>query len=110
MARVSSLIASGSLVFVGLSIVGAAPLPVSLVRPVVITKQLQNQEQVRAFAGTIISQNSGIFVLQNDANKMLYGLDNQALASKFLGKKVSVTGTLDKTGTIHVVGIEVQKA
>jgi hypothetical protein len=108
--RVSSLIVSGSLLFVGLGIVSAAPLPGSLVRPVVITEQIPNQEEVRGFAGTIISQNGGMFVLQDDANKTLYGLDNQALASKFLGKKVSVTGTLDKTGTIHVKSIEEQKA
>ena len=110
MARVSSLIVSGSLLFVGLVTVRAAPLLVPLVRPVVITKQLPNQEQVRAFAGTIISQNGGVFFLQDDANKTLYGLDNQALASKFLDKKVSVIGTLDKTGTIHVKSIEEQKA
>ena len=61
MYRVSSLIVSGSLVFVGLVTVRAAPALVPFVRPVVITEQLPNQEQVRAFAGTIISQNDGMF-------------------------------------------------
>ncbi len=110
MARVSSLIVFGSLVFVGLAIVRAAPLAVPVVRPVAIANQLPNQEQVRAFAGTIVSQNGGMFVLQDDVKKTLYGLDNQVLASKFVGKKVSVTGTLDKTATIHVKSIEEQKA
>jgi hypothetical protein len=105
MARISSLVVSGSLIFVALTIARAAP-SLSLARPVVITEQLPNQEEVRAFAGTVISENDGMFVLQDDANKTLYRLDNQALASKFLGKKVSVTGTLDKTGTIQVKSIE----
>jgi uncharacterized protein YdeI (BOF family) len=111
MARVSSLIVSGILVFVGLSTVKAAPVLVPLVQPVVIAEQLPNQEEVRTFAGTIVSQNGGaMFVLQDDANKTLYGLDNQALASKFVNKKVLVTGTLDKRATIHVKNIEEQKA
>ena len=110
MARVSSLIISGSLLFVGLATVRAAPLVVPYVRPVPITDQLPNQEQVRAFEGTIVSQNGGMLMLQEDANKTLYGLDNQALAAKFVDKKVLVTGTLEKTATIHVRSIEEQKA
>jgi Protein of unknown function (DUF5818) len=109
MARVSSLVVSGSLVFVGLA-TAIAPLAVPHVRPVALTNQLPNEEQVRVFAGTIVSQNGGMFVLQDDVNKTLYGLDNQALAAKFVDKKVLVTGTLDKTATIHVKSIEEQKA
>ena len=110
MTRVSSLIASGSLVLVGLASVRGAPLVFPHVRPAAITDQLPNQEQIRAFTGTIISQNGGIFVLQGDGNKTLYGLDNQALAARFVDQKVLVTGTLDKTATIHVKSIEEQKA
>ncbi|HWF39529.1 MAG TPA: DUF5818 domain-containing protein [Candidatus Acidoferrales bacterium] len=113
MARVSSFIVSGSLVFMGLATVRAAPLAplvVPCVQPVAITGQLPNQEQIRAFAGTIVSQYGGTFVLQDDVNKTVYGLDDQALAAKFVDKKVLVTGTLDKTATIHVKSIEEQKA
>jgi hypothetical protein len=41
---------------------------------------------------------------------LLYGLDNQALARQFANKKILVTGTLDKTATIHVKTIEEKKA
>ncbi len=88
MARVSSLIVYSSWVVVGLATVRVAPPGVSHIRPVAVTDQLPNQEQIQAFVGTILSQNSGMFALQDDGNKMLYGLDNQVLGAK--GRQKSV--------------------
>jgi len=60
-------------------------------------------------SGTIVAMNER-FVLKDDTKDALYGLDNQALARMFVGQKVSVTGTLDKTGMLHIRTIEQLKA
>jgi len=46
----------------------------------------------------------GVFVLVG--KKDLYRLDDQILAEQFAGKKVKVTGTLDKGETLHVLKME----
>src|ERR1700722_21027966 len=97
MARVSSLIAYSSWVVVGLVSVRAAPPGVSHIRPVPVNDQLPNQEQIQALVGTILSQNGGMFALQDDGNKMLYGLDNQVLAAKGRQKSVG-RGYVRKSG------------
>ena len=70
----------------------------------------QTDEQLQMFSGTIVSTDNILFLREEDDHKTMYGLDNQSLARMFLNKKVSVTGTLDKTATIHVKNIEEQKA
>lgn len=70
----------------------------------------QTEEQLQMFSGTIVSTGDVLFLRAEDEHKTMYGLDDQNLAMKFLNKKVSVTGTLDKTATIHVKNIEEQKA
>ena len=47
------------------------------------------------------------YVLYNSADKTTYELDDQKKPATFAGKKVEVTGTLDKANkTIHVTGIK----
>jgi hypothetical protein len=47
------------------------------------------------------------YVLFNAAEKSVYQLDDQKKPVAFAGKKVVVTGTLDKaTKTIHITGIK----
>jgi hypothetical protein len=47
------------------------------------------------------------YVLYNSADKSVYQLDDQKKPVDFAGKKVVVSGTLDKTSkTIHVTGIK----
>jgi len=62
------------------------------------------------FSGTVVSTGDVSFLRAEDEHKTMYGLDDQSLARQFINKKVSVTGTLDKTATIHVKNIEEQKA
>ncbi len=115
MSRVSSIL---SIVFFSVALILMAPatagvahsIVVSQARSFVIENQAPNQEKLQIFAGTIVSKDGGMFFLEDDTKYTVYALDNQALAAKFANKKVLVTGTLDKKGTIHVKNIEEQKA
>src|ERR1700759_4485978 len=69
----------------------------------------QTDERLQMFSGTIVSTDNIFFLHAEDDHKTMYGLGNQRRARMFLNKKVSVTGTLDKTSTIHVKNIEEQK-
>ena len=71
---------------------------------------VQIDEQLQMFSGTVVSTDNILFLRGEDDHKTMYGLDDQNLAMKFLNKKVSVTGTLDRKATIHVKNIEEQKA
>lgn len=108
MNRVSSTIAAMLMVLAVPQITRSVVVP--HVESFLTQEHAPNQEQLQIFTGTIISITGGMFALREDANAMLYGLDNQALARQFANKKVAVTGTLDKTATIHVKSIEEQKA
>jgi Protein of unknown function (DUF5818) len=55
--------------------------------------------EIRIFLGTI-SKTGNQFVFSDDASKSSYQLDDQETASKFDGKKVKVTGTLDASNNI----------
>jgi hypothetical protein len=75
-------------------------------RPFYAQQQSQDQNQVRAFTGTI-AKNGDKFVLRDDSSSSSYDLDDQTSAGKFAGKKVKVTGILDAANnTIHVQTIE----
>lgn len=61
---------------------------------------------IQIFVGTI-TRVGNQFVFSDDVNKNSYQLDDQATASKFEGKQVKVTGTLDATNNvIRVQSIE----
>jgi uncharacterized protein YdeI (BOF family) len=69
-------------------------------------EQSKDQDQVRAFTGTIAKAGDK-FVLRDDTNQTLFDLDDQRSAGKFAGRKVKVTGTLDAVNnTIHIQTIE----
>jgi hypothetical protein len=57
------------------------------------------QPQIQIFLGTI-SKTGNQFVFSDDINKSSYQLDDQETASRFDGKKVKVTGSLDATNNI----------
>jgi Protein of unknown function (DUF5818) len=60
----------------------------------------------QTYAGRIISRR-GQLILMNDAGPGIYRLDDQAKASKYKGKHVIVTGSLNAAdNTIHVIYIE----
>lgn len=66
----------------------------------------KNQATLKTFVGTI-AKSGDEFILKDDASKLSYQLDDQQSASKFEGKQVKVTGTLDASNnTIHVQNIE----
>lgn len=64
-------------------------------------------EETKSFSG-LVAQENGEVVLQDPVTKVIHKLDDVARAKQFLGKKVKVTGKLDKeSNTIRVESIEV---
>jgi len=75
--------------------------------PPAFSRANPQQSAAQTFTGTIV-KSGDIFKLDDKENKVSYMLDDTQRASKFDGKKVKVTGTLDsKTATIHVELIEI---
>ncbi len=69
-------------------------------------QQSQSDQQI---TGKIVKSSEGKFVLV-DSSDTTYQLDDQDAAKKHEGKKVTVTGSLDASGsTIHVTRIEAAK-
>jgi uncharacterized protein YdeI (BOF family) len=106
----SSLSAAVLSVAFGLCFLATSPngnsLNASPARRSAAQEQSQNQNQVRAFTGTI-AKTGDKYVLRDDSSRSMYDLDDQSSAGKFAGKKVKVTGTLDAANhTIHVQTIE----
>jgi len=66
----------------------------------------QNKSAAKTFTGTITKAGDK-FVLRDATTNAAYQLDDQDNASKFEGKKVRVTGTLDvPNNMIHVQAID----
>jgi len=57
------------------------------------------QPEIRVFLGTI-TKTGNQFVFSDAVSKSSYQLDDQETASRFDGKKVKVTGTLDASNNI----------
>ena len=71
-----------------------------------VAMQERPNPESKMFSGTII-KNGDNFVLTDAANKLSYVLDDAKKASQYEGKKVKVTGTVDKTtNMIHVETIQ----
>jgi Protein of unknown function (DUF5818) len=88
------------LLFVGLT------FPVQSKGRAISSLQTQAPPAAETFAGTIQKRGEN-FVLSDLATKTSYALDNQKLASTFEGKRVRVTGTLEKASNlIHVQTIQ----
>lgn len=69
-------------------------------------QQSQSDQQI---TGKIVKSDEGKFVLVESSGTM-YQLDDQDAAKKYESKKVTVTGSLDASGsTIHVTHIEAAK-
>lgn len=75
----------------------------------VITSQSTVQEQqpeLKTFTGRI-SKSGEKFILEDTTKRVAYQLDDQAMAQRYQGKSVRVTGTLDADNNlIHVRSIE----
>jgi hypothetical protein len=68
--------------------------------------QQQSETQAKTFTGTV-TKNGDNFVLSDPRSETSYMLDDVRKASKFEGKKVKVTGTVDVANNmIHVETIE----
>ncbi len=84
-------------------VVGAAPLPralhVSVMAGQDSSGRTDRQPQIQTFLGTITKAGNQ-FVFSDSTSKASYQLDDQETASRFDGKKVRVTGTLDATANI----------
>lgn len=90
------LYAAGALLFFTL-----APRIASTYSPQVSAQQ-QTGQKTKTFSGTVIKDGDK-FILSDRASKIYYVLDDAEKASKFEGKKVKVTGTVDvASNTIHV--------
>jgi hypothetical protein len=84
-------------------------LPAALAEPSQAQQQ-PRQQVAQKFEGTIVKM-KGKYILQNKSSGATYHLDNQAMAKKFSGKDVKVTGTLDaSTNTIQVSDIEARSS
>lgn len=91
-------------------VVGAAPTPATLrdfaSLPAAQSGRQSKPVQIQVFVGTITKVGNQL-VFSDDVNKNYYQLDDQETASKFEGKQVKVTGTLDATNNvIRVQSIE----
>ena len=97
----SFLFGSGfSIAPAGVAVVHAAPVPASI-----------QPEDLQTFTGKIMSQNGDRFILREDSSDMWYHLDDQEQASKYLGKTVQITGTLDgRSDMIHIRNIVEDKS
>ncbi len=83
----------------------AVPRTASATSPPTPMRQ-QSEQKTKIFSGTII-KNGDSFVLSDAANKLSYVLDDSEKASRYEGKKVKVTGTVDvASNTIHVETIQ----
>jgi uncharacterized protein DUF5818 len=85
----------------------AAPRASQPLAPVATAQnQSEDQPKVQTFTGTI-TKNGDQFLFSDEGSKKSYQLDDQKTASRFDGKKVKVTGTLDAANNlIRVQSIE----
>jgi Protein of unknown function (DUF5818) len=84
----------------------AVPKLVFAELPSTLTMQQEAKPRTQTFTGTI-TKTGGDFVLSDSANKISYTLDDAEKASRFEGKKVKVTGTVDMASNmIHVETIQ----
>ena len=99
-----------ALTLLGAAVLSAAPMMnrpgVPRVPVSALQDQSNSQTQVQTFTGMIMKTGDQ-FVFSDDATKSAYQLDDQKTASKFDGKRVKVTGTLDAANnTIRVQSIQ----
>jgi uncharacterized protein YdeI (BOF family) len=105
MKKLALIVAALSLL--GAAVAGAAPkASPRRVLPATAQNQSNPQQQIQTFTG-MITKTGDQFVFSDEATNSSYQLDDQKTASKFAGKKVKVTGTLDASNnTIRVQSIE----
>jgi Protein of unknown function (DUF5818) len=96
-------IVAAATVAVGIAVTCPAPQASPRVTPVDSLTASQNQAPpapaLSMFTGTI-QKTGDQFVFTDDRSKSSYQLDDQKTASKFVGQKVKVVGTLDASNLI----------
>ncbi|MFZ3200227.1 MAG: DUF5818 domain-containing protein [Candidatus Acidiferrales bacterium] len=110
MKRIILIVAALSVVFgtVSLAAVWARGVLRASVASAAILRENQDSsdEQIQTFTGTI-SKSGDQYVLESPFGTAPYQLDDQQIASRFAGERVTVTGTLDATDDlIHVRDIQ----
>jgi uncharacterized protein YdeI (BOF family) len=99
------------LMAIGLSFLFCTGFTVAAAELTVADAATVQPEVVQTFTGKIMSQNGDRFILRDDTSDIWYHLDDQAQASKYLGKTVQVIGTLDgRNDMIHVRNITEEKS
>ena len=98
------VLTTGTVVLLYAIAVGAVPLTTHSSAVSITARQdtpaaRDRQPEIRVFLGTI-TKTGNQFVFSDAVNKSSYQLDDQQTASKFDGKKVKVTGTLDASNNI----------
>jgi hypothetical protein len=84
------------------SVSGIAALP----RPVSASQDGVKLDETDSHTGVVLLMNGELYILRVDDSDTWNHLDDQKMASKFLGKRVTVTGEVDPfTSVIHVTGI-----
>jgi hypothetical protein len=90
----------------GLILFGITAGPVQSAMSEARLSQTPARPEIKTFTG-IIRKNGESFVLSDSATKSEYMLDDQNKASRFEGKHVKVTGTIDAASNlIHVETIQ----
>jgi hypothetical protein len=79
--------------------VGAAPSAISPAARQDTPAARDKQPAIRVFLGTI-TKTGNQFIFSDAVSKSFYQLDDQETASRFDGKKVKLTGTLDASNNI----------
>ena len=106
------------LLFLSIHTVNAAPAPQRTKQARINRKRAERKTREQVIVGTVEweykplswdcdTPNCDHFALHDTESGVNYDLDNSVLASRYEGKKVRLTGTVDnKNDAIHVVSIE----
>ena len=98
--RLLSLLVAAILSWIALPAAAFAGLPRPHPRPTPQQSQQTLRGSLLYVSGTICKGDEGEILLRNAADAALFWLDDQRLASKYLGKQVAVTGVLDAANNL----------
>jgi len=94
-------VSSPALALASVSGVAALPQPASAA-----SQDGLKLNETDTHTGVVLLMNGELYILRVDGSDTWYHLDDQKMASRFLGKKVDVTGEVDPlTSVIHVTDI-----
>ena len=98
--RLLSLVVAAITLSIALPAAAFAATPRPHPRPTPQQSQQALRGSLLYVSGTICKGNEGEILLRDASDTGLFWLDNQRLASHYLGKQVSVTGVLDAANNL----------